>query len=432
MNQSEHNNSLTNNSTNINNSSEQIIVNKENIKTNSSSSSTLISHDTNQTTTTSTTITTPITTTPITTTPFISNSTISNLNNLSQRPIKPNQKPKENHYYQPLLLYNNHSPSPCPHSSSSSSSSDWIYDIQYLTISGGGVKGYVYAGALLTLDDAFRKQGKNLYQQLKGVSGTSVGSLYALFITLGVRGRQLINEVLQTDVSHVLHDIRIENLMEMYGLNSVMRFRQQIYDVLEKYTGKGDITFKELYDLTLKKYVCCLSNVSLGRVEYHSYLSTPNLKVFESVAASMSIPLLFVPSIINGNYYVDGGLLDNCPFSVFPPDENFIIYLEGDLTDLSSIQNYMLRIVVLSLRTVDETRFRSLKPDQQKRRLVLTVKNVSVLDFHVGLDIKKQLLIRGASQMEKFLHPNLIIIDFMKLIVKILVYKVIKNKHFKK
>jgi hypothetical protein len=41
------------------------------------------------------------------------------------------------------------------------STPDWIYDIKYMTFSGGGVKGYAYTGAILTLDDAFRRKGKN-------------------------------------------------------------------------------------------------------------------------------------------------------------------------------------------------------------------------------------------------------------------------------
>lgn len=306
---------------------------------------------------------------------------------------------------------------------------EWVYDIKYMTFSGGGVKGYAYTGAILTLDDAFRRKGKNLYKQLKGVSGTSIGAMYALFITLGVRGQQLIKDVLHTDILHITQNIAIDNLIDMYGLNSSLKFRQQVFDILEKHAGKGDITFKELYSLTRIHYVCCVTNVTLGQVEYHSYLTTPNFKVFESVTASMSIPLLFVPSIINGHYYVDGGLTDNCPFSVFPPDENFMIYLTGNLPDLSSLQNYTLRLAMLNLRATDKAQFRLLQPEQQKRRLHMNIKEISSLDFNVSIDMKKQLLIRGAKHMEKFLNPNSILNDYIKILTKALCYKIIEDQN---
>jgi predicted acylesterase/phospholipase RssA len=304
---------------------------------------------------------------------------------------------------------------------------DWIYDIRYMTISGGGAKGYAYTGAIITLDNAFVKKKRNLYKQLKGISGTSIGAVFALFITLGVRGRQLIREVLHTDVSHVTKHISIENFMEMYGLNRSDKFRQQIFDILEKHTGKGDITFRELYELTKKHYVCCVANVTLARAEYHSYMTTPNYKVFESVAASMSIPLLFVPNIINGHYYVDGGVVDNCPFSVFPPDENFIIYVEGDYPDLSSMPNYIKRLTMMSLRSIDENRFNSLQPEQQKRRFLISIRDVSTLDFNISMEGKKNLLLRGAKQMDHFLNPHAVVTDYIKLFTKMLCHHVIET-----
>ena len=305
--------------------------------------------------------------------------------------------------------------------------SSWIYDIKYMTFSGCGVKGYAYVGSILALDHAFLKRNKNLYSQLKGVSGTSIGAMFALLIVLGVRGRRLMQEIINNDISHTLKDIRIDNLMDMYGLNSSMTFRQQVYDILEKHVGKGDITFKELYNLTHKYYVCCVTNVSMCRTEYHSYLSTPNFKVFESVTASMAIPMLFVPIIINGHYYVDGGLSDNCPFHVFPPDENFIINASGETPDLSTLQNYVLRLSYISLNTLNDTRARFLEPDHQKRKLTVMVSNVHMLEFNISMETKKELLLAGLKQMERFLNPNVVLKDYMTIVTKLLLYQILER-----
>ena len=305
---------------------------------------------------------------------------------------------------------------------------DWVYNIRYMTFSGGGAKGYAFAGAIMNLDESFRKRKRNLYRQIKGTSGTSIGSLYALFIVLGIRGKALLNLVLRTDVSHIVKEINLDNLVEMYGLNNCIGFRQQVYDILEREMGKGDITFRELYDMTKKYYVCCVTNVSLGRAEYHSYLSTPNFKVCESVAASMSIPLLFVPSIINGHYYIDGGVTDNCPFSVFPVDENLIFYLEGDLPTLTSIQHYTWRLVMLGVRACDQIQFRHLSAEHQKRRIIFHISDISSFDFSIEMETKKKLLIRGIQIMEKFLNPNDLLTEFIKIMTKLLFYHIMDEK----
>ena len=304
---------------------------------------------------------------------------------------------------------------------------EWIYKIKYLVFSGGGCKGYSYLGCILILDEYFRQKGKNLYQQIKGFSGTSVGAMYALLMTLNVRSNKLIHEVVKTDISHVMKNISIDNLMEMYGLNTCSGFRYQIYDILEKYTGQGNITFKDLYTLTKKHYVCCVTNVSTGKPEYHSYLTTPDFKVVESVSASMSIPLIFTPSIINGQYYVDGGIMDNSPFCVFPAEEIFILYLEGNLPDLSSsLQNYVLRLAMLGLRTMDHLRLQSQSAEYRRRRLIINIHDVTSIDFNVTMETKKNLVIKGAECMEKFINPSLLMMEYAKLMIKILFQHIFK------
>ena len=248
----------------------------------------------------------------------------------------------------------------------SSEESSWIYDIKYLSLSGGGIKGYAYLGALLSLDRAFFNRKVNLYHQLQGISGTSIGAVFALFIVLGVRGYQLTKEVFEINISDSIKQFNIQNLIDMYGLCSTTMFQKAIFDLLERKIGKGDITFQELYEITQKHYVCTLTNVNTGQPEYHSYLSTPNYKIYESVAASMCVPLLFAPCVINNQCYVDGGLSDNCPFSVFPIQDTLIINLvtghdphdmhemHESHVDISSLQLYIMKLIRNICQTISD------------------------------------------------------------------------------
>lgn len=306
----------------------------------------------------------------------------------------------------------------------------WIYDVKYLVFSGGGVKGYAYAGIITSLDTLFLKKRKNLYQQLEGVSGSSIGSMFALYVTLGVRGRQLIKEVIQTNLMELNKHMTIENLMDMYGLCLPGYLKQVVYDLLERYMGKGDITFQELYDMTQKHYICCVTNTTTNQAEYHSYKTTPNYRVFESVAASMCIPLLFAPCIINGECYVDGGMNDNCPFRVFPVHESLIFYLDGwkRTSDMSSFQQYIVSLAHNLWQTLDRTNFKLLKGKDLHRLVKITIEGLSSMDFHITSDQKKWLISKGCCEIEKLTNPISHVIEVMKLLIKSLCYLVLEKK----
>jgi hypothetical protein len=306
----------------------------------------------------------------------------------------------------------------------------WIYDIKYLVFSGGGVKGFSYTGVITSLDTLFLKKRKNLYQQLEGLSGSSIGAMFALYVTLGVRGRQLIKEVMQTNIMELEKHMTIENLMDMYGLCLPVYFKQVVYDILERYMGKGDITFQELYDMTQKHYICCVTNITTNQSEYHSYKTTPNYRVFESVAASMCIPLLFAPCIINGECYVDGGMNDNCPFRVFPIQESLIFYLDGwkRTSDMSSFQQYIVSLAHNLWQTLDRTNFKLLKGKDRHRLFKINIEGLSSIDFHITPEQKKWLISKGCSEIERLTNPISHVIEVMKLLFKSLCYLVLEKK----
>jgi predicted acylesterase/phospholipase RssA len=298
--------------------------------------------------------------------------------------------------------------------------SSWIYDIKNIVFSGGGVKGYAYTGILKTLDSLFLKKHKNLYQQVTSVSGTSVGSMFALYFTLGVRGNQLLKEVKHTNIFELTHHMNIQNLMENYGLCPSAYFKRIVYDVLERYVGKGDITFQELYDLTQKTFICCVTNLTTGEPEYHSHQTVPSYRVFESVAASMSVPLLFSPCIINGQCFVDGGLQDNCPFRMFPIEETMILYLDGwkRSTDMSSFENYVVFFAHSLWKSIDRTNFR-LIPDQHLHRIVrIYIEGVSAMDVRITHEQRDMMIQQGSDLITKLASPTTYLYMIIKSILQ--------------
>lgn len=298
-------------------------------------------------------------------------------------------------------------------------SPEWVYDIKYLVFSGGGILGYAYAGAILALDNAFLRRNLNLYQQVQGLSGASIGASFALMMTLGIRGHNLYREIFRIQPARVMDDFNLENLVEMYGISPKTYFIKSIYDILERYTGNGKITFKDLYALTHKHLVISVSNVTTAQAEYHSYLTTPQYPVVESVCASMSIPVIFAPSIIsNGDLLVDGGLMDNMPFSMFPPELTLMLTLRSNMPEPTSLGNYIRRILMMTMNNIEEIMMRSLPPNLMNRRLILRLKNVSAIQFNINPSNCRQLIRMGMKTMSRFLYPKILVQECVKELLK--------------
>ena len=74
----------------------------------------------------------------------------------------------------------------------------------------------------------------------------------------------------------------------------------------------GPISFKHLKPLKV-----VATNVTRGNIRVFGGPQDQGRSVTEAVVASASFPLFFRPASIEGDLYVDGGLLSNLPVWVF-------------------------------------------------------------------------------------------------------------------
>ncbi|MBK8459946.1 MAG: patatin-like phospholipase family protein [Micropruina sp.] len=101
------------------------------------------------------------------------------------------------HYRRATLMFADPAPKPLPPPESvrhqpvrPSADLHPVYPWQNLTFEGGGAKGYAYIGAIQALEKA------GLYPTyIRRIAGTSVGSMLALFATLGVSSEEMIARV---------------------------------------------------------------------------------------------------------------------------------------------------------------------------------------------------------------------------------------------
>ena len=187
--------------------------------------------------------------------------------------------------------------------------------IECISLEGGGVKAYAYVGVM----KYFSEEGINL-SNLKVISGSSIGAFTALCIVLGYN---------YTEFDAILADLSLPNyltfytilksvpsLLYHYGVMNTNPISKLVAKVLETKNIDPEITFKELYDLLLPiDLIVTGSNVNTMKTTYFNYKNTPNMKVKDACTISMSYPILFTPTLLNKNFYCDGGLFRNLPFS---------------------------------------------------------------------------------------------------------------------
>jgi predicted acylesterase/phospholipase RssA len=95
---------------------------------------------------------------------------------------------------------------------------------------------------------------------------------------------------------------RIENFLELgsYLGGGVGIFNQALAE-----TGHTNV-----------KFTVNALNINDSVLEYFNYTLTPEVKVIDAVRASCSLPFIFPSYEINGKYYYDGGICNNCPIDI--------------------------------------------------------------------------------------------------------------------
>jgi NTE family protein len=181
-----------------------------------------------------------------------------------------------------------------------------------LVLSGGGTRGFAHLGVIAALFE------KGIKPDV--ISGTSAGAIAGAFAAAGKNPHDIL-ELLKKGsfFNYTKLQIPRDGLMKFDGLK----------EVLQK-----EIPAKNLEDLEIPFFVT-ISNLNKGIIEYRN--TGP---LGETVLASSSIPILFAPVKIDGDLYVDGGLLDNIPIEPIIMDcEQLIVSNISPINPKEKIKN---------------------------------------------------------------------------------------------
>ena len=205
----------------------------------------------------------------------------------------------------------------------------------HLIFSGGNIWGIVYLGILryLYIND--------LHIHIKDVAGTSFGAsfaiIFALKIPIELIEEQFYNFSENEDMKFISIN-NIKNIFSDFGFISTHKYLGYLKKYIQDTYHKDDLTFIEIskmFGINLHINALCINT---GKIVIFNVNNTPNTSIIQACAASMSIPFIYKPEIIDNKYYIDPGLIQNIMYDEFcnvPKD--FILNV---IINIDAVPNY--------------------------------------------------------------------------------------------
>ena len=142
---------------------------------------------------------------------------------------------------------------------------------------------------------------------VKEISGSSAGSIIALFLAVGMSVDEILKISLSLDVSQLMK-IRITSFYSKFGFVDISPIRKKLVEICGH-----DPTFNEL-DMKIYISAFCLNT---SETVYFSKDTHPDMKVIDAVCMSMAVPFIFACGKYKGETYVDGGMKEEYPLTPF-------------------------------------------------------------------------------------------------------------------
>jgi len=273
-----------------------------------------------------------------------------------------------------------------------------------LIISGGGLKGIAFLGTLECLQ---RKDNLD-FRSIETFAGSSVGSILSVLLVCGFSVAEIFKIVHDTNLRDLV-DFDLSKITKLYGVESGYKLMKRFREEFEKKKIDPDITLEELHEKTGRRLIITVSCIGKG-VKYFDYKNEPSLSVLLAVRMSIGIPLFLTAVKYKGDYYVDGGVLDNVPIkalSQYAPDTVLTLRttssaMVGDEeVSINSFEDYIWMLGSTIFNEIEQLR----ESDYQEHRdnsIVVPIKEHPSID--ITNDEKKELIKQGYVAAKEYLN----------------------------
>ena len=171
--------------------------------------------------------------------------------------------------------------------------------VNILSIDGGGIRGVATLQQLVELEKTLRTP---LHSFFDYIAGTSTGSIVAGLLSIGIAPKDIL------ELYQKYGDDIFDKKFFRFGLTRSKYKDKALNNALKDYTQN-----KNLKD-ALTKLIIPAYNVTNRQIKiFKSYKEDNTYSLFDVIRASSAAPTFFDPWEIDGNIYVDGGLVANNP-----------------------------------------------------------------------------------------------------------------------
>ncbi|WP_186757847.1 patatin-like phospholipase family protein [Echinicola salinicaeni] len=194
-----------------------------------------------------------------------------------------------------------------------------------IALSGGGVRGISHLGVLKALEES------GIQPDL--VSGTSAGAIVGAMYCYGYSPDEIFEIIINTNYfKFVRPAISRKGLLKMDVL-------EELYRVHMPNTNFSNLE---------RRLSIATTNIKKSRVEYFS-----EGDFIRPLMASTCIPGMFEPIEMAGEYYIDGGVLNNLPVEPLIDTSDWLIGVNcnhlPDVANISNVKRLIERTVIMSM-----------------------------------------------------------------------------------
>lgn len=250
--------------------------------------------------------------------------------------------------------------------------------LKNLVISGGGIHGVSFLGAISYLYD------RKLLENVEHYIGTSAGSIISLLLLIGYKPTELYDFCLSFDMNKLINDTNLDNFLEKFGFESSSKLTYVLKRLLNNKNINDKITFSELFLLTKKKITITGVCVNDSNLYLFNHEKTPNMKVLLAVRISCNIPVLFAPVKYDNKLWIDGGAILNYPIEICDNELDNTIGISSynntsvensDITDSFTYLSYLVKCIAFgnAKMTVEKYKNNTIKI-QQSNNLLTEIK----------------------------------------------------------
>jgi len=262
--------------------------------------------------------------------------------------------------------------------------------MEEIAISGGGVKGFGFLGALHQLHE------ENLLNSIKRISGASIGSFIAVCLVIGFTPKEIIDKLFNYNISDI-KDLDITGLINRKSILKGEKYREMIRDIIKE-KEDPNITLNNLYEKTEIELIIPVSCMNDKKLQYISYKTDPDLDIFTLVCMSSAIPGFLPPVTYKNKLYIDGGILDNNPFTCLSNNSWSICSKTRNRFHKTESFNF-----IYFFGTIIQMIYKNVQNDIKNRiinKIEIDCGNTEVTSFNVTKDDKIKMIFSGMKSVK--------------------------------